>query len=210
MLQLACTTIGGSAMPIIEEARAIVSCPGRNFVTLKIITDDGAHGVGDATLNGRELAVRSYLADHVVPCLIGPVTMAAIAAVDMALWGIKGKIACLPPYPLLAGSRRDCAMIYCHADGETIDDTIAQALKSRAAGYRAIRLQSGVPGLAKTYGVSKDNGPYEPANAALPQEASWSAVKYLPSVAPLFAAAREALGSDVHLLHDAHHRLTPI
>jgi mannonate dehydratase len=58
-------------MPIIKEARVIVSCPGRNFVTLKIITDDGIFGLGDATLNGRELAVRSYLQDHVVPCLIG-------------------------------------------------------------------------------------------------------------------------------------------
>ena len=97
-------------MPIIREARVIVSCPGRNFVTLKIITDAGVTGVGDATLNGRELAVRSYLEDHVVPCLIGrdahriedtwqylyrgaywrrgPVTMSAIAAVDMALWDI--------------------------------------------------------------------------------------------------------------------------
>jgi mannonate dehydratase len=219
-------------MPIIKEARVIVSCPGRNFVTLKLITDDGLHGLGDATLNGRELAVRSYLEDHVVPCLIGrdahriedtwqylyrgaywrrgPVTMSAIAAVDMALWDIKGKIAGLPLYQLLGGASRDGVMVYSHANGETIDDTIEQALKYRAAGYRAIRLQSGVPGLEKTYGVTREPGPYEPANAALPQEAHWSTVKYLPSVAPLFDAAREALGPHVHLLHDVHHRLTPI
>ena len=219
-------------MPTIKEARVIVSCPGRNFVTLKIITDEGLYGLGDATLNGRELAVRSYLEDHVVPCLIGrdahriediwqylyrgaywrrgPVTMSAIGAVDMALWDIKGKLAGLPLYQLLGGASRDGVMVYGHANGETIEATVEQALKYRAAGYRAIRLQSGVPGLAKTYGVTQDKGPYEPANAALPQEASWSAVKYLPSVAPLFAAAREALGADIHLLHDVHHRLTPI
>jgi mannonate dehydratase len=219
-------------MPIIKEARVIVSCPGRNFVTLKIITDEGIYGLGDATLNGRELAVRSYLEDHILPCLIGrdahriedtwqylyrgaywrrgPVTMSAIAAVDMALWDIKGKIAGLPLYQLLGGASREGVMVYSHANGETIDDTIEQALKYRAAGYRAIRLQSGVPGLAKTYGVTREPGPYEPANAALPQEAHWSTVKYLPSVAPLFAAAREALGPNVHLLHDVHHRLTPI
>jgi mannonate dehydratase len=40
-------------------------------VTLKIETEDGVSGLGDATLNGRELAVASYLTDHVVPCLIG-------------------------------------------------------------------------------------------------------------------------------------------
>ena len=97
----------------IKDAKVLVCSPGRNFVTLKIFTDEGIYGLGDATLNGRELAVASYLSDHVVPCLIGrdpfqtediwqylyrgaywrrgPVTMSAISAVDMALWDIKGK-----------------------------------------------------------------------------------------------------------------------
>jgi hypothetical protein len=101
-------------MPIITGAKVIVTCPGRNFITLKIETDEGVYGLGDATLNGRELSVASYLQDHVIPCLIGrdahriediwqylykgaywrrgPVTMTAIAAVDMALWDIKGKM----------------------------------------------------------------------------------------------------------------------
>ena len=52
----------------IEEARVIVCCPSRNFVTLKIITNEGIYGLGDATLNGRELSVVSYLEDHVIPC----------------------------------------------------------------------------------------------------------------------------------------------
>ena len=113
-------------MAKIERARVVVCSPGRNFVTLMIETDDGVRGVGDATLNGRELAVASYLQDHVIPCLIGrdrapdrgylavplpgaywrrgPVTMSAIAAVDMALWDIKGKIAGLPLYQLLGGA----------------------------------------------------------------------------------------------------------
>ena len=43
----------------ITAARVIVTCPGRNFVTLKIETDEGVTGIGDATLNGRELAVAS-------------------------------------------------------------------------------------------------------------------------------------------------------
>ena len=58
-------------MSRIRSALVIVTCPGRNFVTLKIETEDGATGLGDATLNGRELAVASYLTDHVIPCLIG-------------------------------------------------------------------------------------------------------------------------------------------
>ena len=55
----------------ITDAKVIVTCPGRNFVTLKLFTEDGITGVGDATLNGRELAVASYLTDHVIPLLIG-------------------------------------------------------------------------------------------------------------------------------------------
>jgi mannonate dehydratase len=77
-------------------------------------------------------------------------------------------------------------------------------------GYKAIRLQSGVPGLKSTYGVSGTFGYYEPADADLPTENVWSSEKYLRSVPALFEAAREALGWDVHLLHDIHHRLTPI
>ncbi len=219
-------------MPKIVDARVIVTCPGRNFVTLKLICDDGTSGVGDATLNGRELSVASYLTEHVVPCLIGrdahriedlwqylykgaywrrgPVTMAAIAAVDTALWDIKGKIAGLPVYQLLGGASRDGVTVYGHANGTTIDDTIAAALKYQGEGYKAIRLQCGVPGIAATYGVSKDPDFYEPADSDLPTEAIWSTEKYLRVVPQLFAAAREALGWDVHLLHDIHHRLTPI
>ena len=55
----------------IRSAEVLVSSPDRNFVTLRITTEDGVVGLGDATLNGRELSVVSYLADHVVPLLIG-------------------------------------------------------------------------------------------------------------------------------------------
>ncbi|KQO13142.1 D-mannonate dehydratase ManD [Sphingomonas sp. Leaf242] len=219
-------------MPKIVSARVIVTCPGRNFVTLKIECDDGTTGLGDATLNGRELSVVSYLTDHVVPCLIGrdahriedvwqylykgaywrrgPVTMAAIAAVDTALWDIKGKLAGMPVYQLLGGAARDACMVYAHANGTTIEDTIAVAKAEQAKGYKAIRLQCGVPGLASTYGVAKHGARYEPADADLPSESVWSTEKYLRVVPELFKAAREAMGWDVHLLHDIHHRLTPI
>lgn len=216
----------------ITGARVVVTCPGRNFVTLKIETRGGLTGVGDATLNGRELAVVSYLNDHVIPCLIGrdahriedtwqylykggywrrgPVTMSAIAAVDMALWDIKAKAAGLPLYQLLGGACREGVTVYGHANGETVEQTVAEAKTYADLGYKAIRLQSGVPGLKSTYGVSGTFGYYEPADADLPTENAWSSEKYLRSVPALFKAAREALGWDVHLLHDIHHRLTPI
>lgn len=217
---------------IIDKAEVVVTSPDRNFVTLKLTASDGVTGLGDATLNGRELAVVTYLQEHIVPLLIGadpariedtwqflyrssywrrgPVTMAAIAAVDMALWDLKGKVAGLPVYQLLGGACREGCMVYGHANGRDIAETVDNALRYKEEGYRAIRLQSGVPGLASTYGVSKDRYFYEPADADLPTENVWSSEKYLRSVPPLFEAAREALGWDVHLLHDIHHRLTPI
>ncbi len=219
-------------MPKIIAAKTIVTCPGRNFVTLKIMTDEGVYGIGDATLNGREPAVEAYLSEHVIPCLIGrdahqiediwqylyrgaywrrgPVTMAAIAAVDMALWDIKGKIAGLPVYQLLGGACRTGVMVYGHANGETIEETLDNAAHYAEQGYKAIRLQTGVPGMSGTYGVSKDKMFYEPADSDLPKETIWSTERYLRSTPALFEAARLRLGDDLHLLHDVHHRLTPI
>jgi mannonate dehydratase len=216
----------------IVDARVIVTCPGRNFVTLKIVTDEGVTGVGDATLNGRELAVEAYLREHVVPLLIGrdpariedtwqylyqgaywrrgPVTMSAVAAVDTALWDIKGKVAGLPVYQLLGGRSREGVTVYGHANGETVDEVLAEVARFVDLGYRAVRVQCGVPGLAKTYGVSADKMFYEPADAALPTETVWSTARYLAHTPDVFARVREEFGPTLRLLHDVHHRLTPI
>ncbi len=216
----------------IVDARVIVCSPGRNFVTLKITTADGISGLGDATLNGRELAVATYLSEHVVPLLAGrdarriedtwqylykgaywrrgPVTMAAIAAVDMALWDIKGKSLGVPVYQLLGGASRDAVMVYAHANGTDVDGTVEAVAHHIDAGYVAVRAQSGVPGLASTYGVPKDSLPYEPAERGLPSEHAWSSERYLSFTPSLFERLRKEFGPDVHLLHDAHHRLTPI
>ena len=117
-------------MNTIERAEVFVASPGPQLRhACGSPPSDGVTGLGDATLNGRELAVASYLRDHVVPLLIGrdpariedmwqylyrgaywrrgPVTMTAIAAVDTALWDIKGKVAGLPVYQLLGGRSRD-------------------------------------------------------------------------------------------------------
>ena len=216
----------------IINAKVIVTCPGRNFVTLKVETDAGIYGLGDATLNGRELAVVSYLQDHVVPCLIGrdprrsediwqflyrgsywrrgPVTMTAIGAVDTALWDIKAKLADMPLYQLLGGSSRNGVMVYGHANGEDIEQTVDEVGRYIDMGYKAVRAQSGVPGLASTYGVGKDRLFYEPADADLPAENIWSTEKYLDHVPVLFDKLRQQYGYQPHLLHDVHHRLTPI
>ena len=216
----------------ISDARIIVCSPGRNFVTLKIETDAGLSGIGDATLNGRELAVASYLTEHVVPCLIGrdphqiedtwqylyqgaywrrgPVTMSAIGAVDTALWDIKAKAAGMPLYQLLGGKSRSGVLVYGHANGSDIEHTVDEVLRMREQGFKAVRAQSGVPGLAKVYGVAQGDGRYEPADSSLPSVHDWASHKYLMHTPKLFDALRSAVGPDLHLLHDVHHRLTPI
>jgi mannonate dehydratase len=216
----------------IVDARVIVTCPGRNFVTLKIVTEDGVYGLGDATLNGRELAVASYLTDHVVPLLIGrdaraiedtwqylykgaywrrgPVTMSAIAAVDTALWDIKGKVANLPVYQLLGGACREGVRVYAHANGLDVDQAVKAVALHLDLGYTAIRVQSGIPGLSSTYGVARAGRPYEPAEKGGVSEHRWSTEAYLTFVPRLFERMRSEFGDEVDLLHDVHHRLTPI
>ncbi len=215
----------------ITGARVVVCSPGRNFVTLVIETRGGVTGIGDATLNGRELSVASYLEDHVCPNLIGrdagriediwqflyrgaywrrgPVTMSAIAAVDTALWDIKAKMANMPLYQLLGGRSRDGVLVYGHANGKDIPATLEELARYREMGYEAVRLQAGVPGLDTAYGVSKDSMFYEPAGDALPEEQIWDTRAYLRFVPELFEKAREAVGPEVALLHDGHHRMTP-
>src|SRR5438128_691357 len=173
----------------IIDAKVIVCCPGRNFVTLKVVTEDGVYGIGDATLNGRELAVASYLTDHVCPLLIGrdarqiediwqllyrgaywrrgPVTMRAIAAVDVALWDIKAKALGAPLYDLLGGRSRDGIMVYGHANGGDIAETVDAVGQYIDLGYKAIRAQTGIPGVKDVYGVGRGTLFYEPADAAL-------------------------------------------
>lgn len=216
----------------ITRARVIVTSPGRNFVTLKIETDAGVHGIGDATLNGREKSVVAYLEDHVIPCLLGrdprriedtwqflyrgaywrrgPVTMSAIGAVDTALWDIKGKLADMPLYQLLGGASRDRVLVYGHASGRDIEETISAVGRYIDLGYKAVRAQSGVPGTQGTYGVGRGDLYYEPADEALPSETWWSTPQYLDFAPRLFDSLRMAHGFDVELLHDVHHRLTPI
>jgi mannonate dehydratase len=223
----------------IISADVIVTSPSRNFVTLKITTEEGLTGLGDATLNGRELAVATYLSQHVTPLLIdrdpqniedtwqflyrgaywrrGPVTMAAIAAVDMALWDIKGKAAGLPVYQLLGGASRTGLATYGHASGRDLPELFDSIRQHLEEGYRSIRVQTSIPGITALYGVaaqpqsSGQRYDYEPAGrGGLPAEEDWDSRAYLRHIPTVFEAVRNEFGPELPLLHDGHHRLTPI
>jgi len=227
---------------IIDKAEVIVTSPNRNFVTLKLTTDDGLTGLGDATLNGRELAVVAYLTEHVVPLLLGrdahriedtwqflyrsaywrrgPVTMAAIAAVDMALWDIKGKAAGMPVYQLLGGASRNGLLAYGHASGTDLPSLFDSVRDHLEQGFKAIRIQTAVPGLKAIYGIAaqaaftgggEERYDHEPARrGAKPVEEDWETRPYLLHLPKVFEAVRNEFGPEIPLLHDGHHRMTPI
>ncbi len=228
----------------IAKADVFVHSPGRNFVTLKIVTESGLVGYGDATVNGRELSVASYLRDHLVPIIIGrdaqniedtwqylyrgsywrrgPITMTAIAAIDMALWDIKAKAANVPLYQLLGGASRVGCLAYGHASGSDFKEIFDSIRYHQEKGYRAIRVQAAVPSLNSVYGVpgigksskGKSAGKrhdYEPAQrSSKPVEEEWDTRAYLNHMPKVFEAVRNEFGPELPLLHDAHHRLTPI
>ena len=202
-------------------------------MTLRIETDEGIYGLGDGTLNGRELAVASYLTEHVIPCLIGrdpfadrghlavPLSrrvLAARAGDDVGdrrgghgavgHQGQGAEHAGVQP----AGGQEPAGRAGLHAcqwRGHRRGGGLgAEAMDE---GYLAVRAQAGVPGVASSYGVPKGGKPYEPAERGLPGESLWSTERYLNFAPKLFeAVARRRVGEDVHLLHDVHHRLTPI
>jgi mannonate dehydratase len=219
----------------INDVRVIVTAPsGQPFTLVKIVTDEGIYGVGDGTKNGRELAVASILENHLAPMLIGrdpgaiediwkllykgaywrggPIQMSALAAIDMALWDIKGKAAGMPVYSLLGGPTRRGVLTYYHAHGDTDEEVAEDIIRHAEAGFRVIRAQVAVEGQTGGYGAGRNIDPaLEQANAArLPYEGVWEPEPYLQRVPRLFAYLREHVGWNVQLLHDAHGRLTPI
>ena len=223
----------------ITKVTVVVTCPGRNYVLVKIETDEGLYGWGDATLNGRELAVAAALEQHIGPLLIGrdpdrvediwqylfrgtywrggPVLMTALAGIDLALWDIKGKRAGLPVYSLLGGKTREGALAYTHCGGRDNREVEEQVRAAIERGFRVIRCQVAVPGNVGTYGVGGTLAAPDPSIALeasdggpLPETERWEPYAYMRAIPRLFEHLRGALGEEVELLHDVHERLNPV
>ncbi len=219
-------------MAKITDVKVVVTCPGRNYVLVKVETDDGLYGWGDATLNGRELAPATLIEEHLAPLLIGmdadriedihqylsrgsywrggPIQMTAIAGIDLALWDIKGKRAGLPVYSLLGGKSREGALAYSHASGRDPQEVEDNVRKLMERGFKVIRVQIAVSGagLRGTYGVAVEQGLKEVEG--LPKAEIWEPAPYLRAVPRLFEHLRSNLPEEIELFHDVHERLTPI
>ncbi|MFT6532629.1 MAG: mannonate dehydratase [Limimaricola cinnabarinus] len=219
----------------ITDAKVFVGGPAKNYVTLKIMTDQGVYGLGDATLNNRETLPAKYLQDYLIPNLIGmdprrsediwqffyrgayfrrgPIAMAAYGAIDMALWDIKGKLANLPVYDLLGGKSRKGALVYAHATGADLEDLMDSIAHYTEAGYRAVRVQCGIPGMpTASYAVPEEKGAKHfitDYSGIRPKVESWDSERYMRFMPEALMRIRDRFGPDLKVLHDVHHRLTP-
>lgn len=100
-------------------------------------------------------------------------------------------------------------MVYGHASGADVPALIDDVARFRDQGFKAIRAQAAVPEIGGSYGVRKGSV-YEPAATSLPDEQPWSTEAYLDFAPTYLEAVRDRFGFDFHLLHDIHHRLSPI
>lgn len=217
----------------IKDVQVVLTAPnGIRLVVVKVITDQpGLHGWGCATFTQRALVVQTAVDQYLRPFLLGrrvdeiediwqsmyvssywrngPVLFNAMSGVDIALWDILGKRAGLPLYQLLGGKVRHGADCYYHASGRDFDEVTDNARKGISAGFRHVRVQGGVPGLA-TYGARSDaatsGSADEPVGPTNPR-AIWESAGYVRMLPKLFAHLRTALGDEVQLLHDVHERV---
>ena len=177
-----------------------------NWVIVKVMTDDGIHGVGEATLEHRELAVEAAVREleryligkdpHRIEQFWsenhrdaywrgGPVLTTALSGVEMALWDIKGKALGVPVYQLLGGKVRDSIPCYANAwfsGSRTPEDFAMKAAKTVKLGYKALKWD-----------------PFGSAYLSLTSEAFSLAMDCV-------AAVRDAVGSGVQLLVEGHGR----
>ena len=207
-------------MQITDIRTFIVHAPerGRNFTFVKVYTDEGVTGLGESGINGKELAIAGLI-DTWRPHLIGMdprriehiwqtlwrgqffrgghIHAAALAAIDIALWDLRGKTLGVPVYDLLGGKTRDYARCYCHVqqrgapDGDAGIERMVDVARERVAeGWRFVRFGAGEGSGGEREGI------YEQA-AAL----RWTV--------DAFAALRDALGPEIEICVDFHQRTTP-
>lgn len=218
----------------ITDVQTILTAPDRTrLVVVKVMTSEpGLYGLGCATFTQRSLAVQTAVDKFLKPFLIGrdpdeiediwqssyassywrngPVLFNAMSGVDMALWDIKGKRANMPVYQLLGGKCRFAAALYAHTSGRSFTEVEDRARAAMERGYKHIRVQLAVPGMA-TYGAVGDREmPRETASIGPTNPgAVWEPARYVREIPRLFEHLRTKLGDEVELLHDVHERVSP-
>jgi len=226
---LAAKATRGLPSPKIKDVECIATAPvGLRLAVVKIVTDqDGLYGYGCATFTQRADLVVEAVRKYVRPMLIGkpadriddtwqmlynssywrngPVLNNAISGVDQALWDIKGRMAGMPVYQVLGGKCREAVDCYGHASGGDYPQLVENAKSFMARGFRHVRIQVGVPGMAG-YGSGRGDVKVE----ALHNAPVFEPEAYLKRALKMFEVCRKELGDEVELLHDIHERVSPI
>jgi mannonate dehydratase len=214
--------------PKIKDVQVITSQPaGVRLIVVKVLTDQpGLYGYGCGTFTQRADLVPVAVDKYLKPFLIGkpadriddlwqamynssywrngPVLNNAISGVDQALWDIKGRQANMPVYQLLGGKVREAADTYTHASGADFPQVIEQVQKFMSMGFRHVRVQVGIPGMA-AYGSGRGNAPV----AALHTAPVFEPAAYIRRTLRLFEECRKQLPEELELCHDVHERISP-
>ena len=215
--------------PRIKDVSVIECQPeGARLTVVKITTDqDGLYGYGCATFTQRADLVKPAVEKYLKPFLLGkttdriediwqscydssywkngPVLNNAISGVDQALWDIKGRQAGMPVYQLAGGKCREAVDTYVHASGADFQDVVDTAKKYMEQGFRNVRVQVGLPGMAGYGSEHKGSTPFK----ALHEKPLFDRAAQSRRALKLLEICRRELGEEVELLHDMHERLTP-
>ncbi|HEV3200721.1 MAG TPA: enolase C-terminal domain-like protein [Bryobacteraceae bacterium] len=219
----------GMSIPKIKDISVIECQPaGVRLTVVKITTDqDGLYGYGCATFTQRADLVKPAVERYLKPFLMGkntdriediwqscydssywkngPVLNNALSGIDQALWDIKGRQAGMPVYQLAGGKCREAVDTYTHADGADYQATVENAKRFMAQGWRHVRVQVGVPGMAG-YGSARGG---DNTIKALHEKPVFEPAVYVRRALKLFEVCRKELGEEVELLHDVHERVSP-
>lgn len=176
---------------------------GRNYLFVKVETNQGIHGIGEAYSCGPDQATVAVIADfkewlvgrdprdieHLWAMMYnfgrfpgGSVVNAAISGIEQALWDISGKAAGLPVFRLLGGKCRDRVRVYGGiggSDPKQLADSARAAVEGR--GYTAVKMSPHPPGM--------HGAPYNAVTRAAGER---------------IRAVREAVGPDVDIAVDIH------
>ncbi|HEY1947063.1 MAG TPA: enolase C-terminal domain-like protein [Bryobacteraceae bacterium] len=214
----------------IKDVKVITTSGGARYkwVFLKIITSEpGLYGIGSANDQYQVMAVIAALEDHLKPWLIGkdpdriedlwqsaqmrtywrngPVNNNVLAAMDMALWDIKGKRAGMPVYDLLGGKAHDAVAVYDHQGGKTKEACLDTLQKSMANGFRHVRIQYGEGGYGGGGFITKREGNRAEGGYQGP---AFDEQLYIDTIPPVFEYLRAKAGFEPKLLHDVHSHMS--
>jgi mannonate dehydratase len=225
--------------PKIANVRVITCRPTtENLVIVRVDTDDGSFGLGDATFTQRYSAVVRVVEDFLRPLLIGrdatetaelwrlmhhngywrggPILNNAISGVDMALWDLKGKLADLPVYQLIGGQCRPAARIYRHTSGPDVDQLTRRINEMTSVGVQCVRVQvtpkedPSAPGILAAASAGYGGSGFTGVRPDGSHEGVYlDADAYIREIDQILGDLRDTFGSELDLVHDVHSRLMP-